>query len=77
MPRDAIERAEPPDLPRSVWAEGALSVTDAARFMGCSRKFLFDLMGRGELPWGRLGKSRRIPRGALIDLLARTQGGED
>lgn len=68
---------EPPVLPRKIWEDGAMTVTQTARFLGCSRKHCFELMSRGELPWGRLGKTRRIPRKAALDLLAGEQSGQD
>ena len=63
-------RTPAPDVPREAWVEGALTVSAAAAFLGCSRKHLFDKMADGSLAWGRLGRSRRIPKGALLDLLA-------
>ena len=63
-------RITPPAVPPERWADGALDVMGAARFLACSRKHIFALMKDGRLPWGRLGGRRRIPRRALVDLLA-------
>jgi len=75
MPRPDLalveDREVPPALPRELWSEGAKSVTDAAAFLGCSRKHVFELMRLGTLPWGRFGRrERRIPTRALVDYLA-------
>lgn len=63
------ELEQPPDLDRDIWTEGAETVTGAADFLSCSRKHVFTLMKKQSLAWGRLGRSRRIPRRSLIDLL--------
>jgi excisionase family DNA binding protein len=61
---------EPPKLDRDVWLDGALTVTGAASLMATSRKTVFVMMKEGRLPWGRFGSHRRIPRRAVIDVLA-------
>lgn len=72
MPRGELRLLEspPPAVPRDAWRDGSMSVTDAAGFLSCSRKHVYALMERGVLPWGRLGKARRIPRASVVDLLA-------
>jgi len=69
-PRRRDDLDPPPKLDPAVWAQGAETVTSAAKFLKCSRKHLFDLMKQKVLPWGRVGRERRIPRGALINLLS-------
>jgi excisionase family DNA binding protein len=64
------ELEKPPDLDRNIWSEGAETVTGAAHFLSCSRKHVFTLMKKQRLAWGRFGRSRRIPRRALMDLLS-------
>ncbi len=75
MPRGELRllASPPPSVPREAWREGAATASQAAEFLGCSRKHVFALMARGELVWGRLGKARRIPRTALVDLLSRNE----
>jgi excisionase family DNA binding protein len=51
--------------------EGLLKVTEAAEFLRLSRATLYSLMDRGELAFVKLGRSRRIPKRALIELAAR------
>jgi excisionase family DNA binding protein len=52
-------------------ADGLMTVKQAAAFLGISVANLYVLMSRGELPYVKLGRSRRIPRRALIDLAAK------
>ena len=53
-----------------------MSVRNVARFLGVSRSLVYELMGWGELPWVKLGRARRIPRRAVVDLAARRLIGE-
>ena len=57
-------------------SEGLMSVRNVARFLGVSRSLVYELMGWGELPWVKLGRARRIPRRAVVDLAARRLIGE-
>lgn len=58
-------------------ADGLLSVAEASALLSVSRSFLYAAMGRGELAYCRLGRTRRIPRRALIEFAAsRLSGGE-
>jgi excisionase family DNA binding protein len=52
-------------------AEGLAPVEEARRFTGFSRSFLYKLMNDGELPFTKVGRTRRIPRRALIELAGR------
>ena len=52
-------------------ADGLVSVKEAAAFLKISVAKLYALMERGELVYAKLGKSRRIPRRAVVDLAAR------
>jgi excisionase family DNA binding protein len=62
---------EPRDNPEHLVEEGLARIRDAAQFLGVSVAQLYVFMGRGDLPFVKLGKSRRIPRRALIELAAR------
>jgi excisionase family DNA binding protein len=53
-------------------SEGLCRVGEAARFLGVSRSTLYQLMDRGELPYVKLGKARRIPRNGLVELAAKS-----
>jgi excisionase family DNA binding protein len=57
--------------PRELVSEGLLDVRDAATFLGLSVAKLYGLMESGELAYAKIGRSRRIPRKALIELAAR------
>ncbi len=55
---------------------GLMTVPEAVAFLRVSRSFLYAEMGRGALPWVKLGRARRIPRVAVIDYAAsRLYGG--
>ena len=57
-------------------ADGLLTVREAATFLRISRSNLYALMEHGELAFVKLGRSRRIPRRALVELAASgLQGG--
>jgi excisionase family DNA binding protein len=57
---------------------GLLNVADAMEFLSVSRSKLYMLMRSGELPFVKLGKSRRVPMAALVKLIARnTHCGQD
>lgn len=53
-------------------ADGLVDVAGAASFLSISRSKLYELMDAGELVYVRIGRSRRIPRRALVDLAARS-----
>ena len=53
-----------------------MTIQEAAEFLSVSRSKLYELMDNGELIFVKLGRSRRIPRRALLDLAASgLQGG--
>ena len=49
---------------------GLLTVKEAAAMAKLSRATLYLVMDRGEPKYCKLGKSRRIPRNALMEYLA-------
>lgn len=56
--------------------DGVLTVRAAGEFTGWSVASLYAAMERGELQFVKLGRSRRIPKRALVDFMARNlQGG--
>jgi excisionase family DNA binding protein len=52
-------------------ADGLLTVRECAEFLHLSRSKIYELMDAGELCFAKLGRSRRIPRRAVIELAAR------
>lgn len=59
-----------------VFDDGLLSVSAAAMFLGLGKSKLYELMDAGELVYVKLGKARRIPKRALIELArANLRGG--
>lgn len=56
--------------------DGLLTITEAIAFLRLSRSTLYSLMDVGELAYIRIGRARRIPGSALVDLAAtRLKGG--
>lgn len=51
-------------------SDGLLSIGEAMAFLSISRSTLYELMDHGKLPYAKIGRSRRIPRRALVDLAA-------
>jgi excisionase family DNA binding protein len=50
--------------------EGLMTVAEAGRFAGLSRSSLYALMEEGKLVYAKIGRARRIPRRALVELAA-------
>jgi excisionase family DNA binding protein len=55
--------------------DGLVSVVEAARLLGMSRSFLYAAMERGELPYAKLGRSRRLPLRAVFAYAAKHMRG--
>jgi excisionase family DNA binding protein len=51
--------------------DGLVTVKQAGEFLRISVAGVYALMARGELPYCKIGRSRRIPRRALVKLAAR------
>ena len=56
---------------------GFTTVAEAAEFLAVSRPHVYVLMDRGDLPFVRFGRCRRIPRRALHDFVSVALRGED
>ncbi len=56
--------------------DGLMRVAEAAAFLRMSRSSVYALMDRGELAFVKLGAARRIPKRALIALVAAHLQGE-
>ena len=57
--------------PHQLVADGLDRLEQAAAFLRVSRTQLYLMMAKGELPFVKLGRCRRIPHRALIELAAR------
>jgi excisionase family DNA binding protein len=58
--------------------DGLLTVPQAARLLASSRSTLYQLMTSGQLPFVKVGASRRISRRALLAYVERhTVGGQN
>lgn len=61
-----------PDVRKELAADGFLTVHEAENFSGLRKSKLYGLMSAGELAYAKIGSSRRIPRRALIEFLAKS-----
>ncbi len=52
----------------SIIYDGLEKVSDAARFLGVSRSYIYKLLNLGVLPSVKIGSSRRIPIRSVRDL---------
>jgi excisionase family DNA binding protein len=52
-------------------AEGLDRVADVARYLKISTAQVYVLLRRGELPFTRIGRCRRVPHRAVVALAAR------
>ena len=51
-----------------------LTPTEAAELLGVGRTTVYELLNAGRLESVRIGRSRRIPRAALVGYVARLRG---
>ena len=51
-------------------ADGLDRIPDAAQFLKVSATTIYQLMSNGRLPFVKIGKCRRIPHKAVVDLAA-------
>lgn len=60
----------------ALFDDGLITVSEASKFLGLSRSQLYSIMESGHLVYVKLGRSRRIPKRALVDLAqANLRGG--
>jgi excisionase family DNA binding protein len=61
----------------SLVEDGLVSIEGAMAFLSIGRSTVYELMEQGKLPWVKIGRSRRIPRRALVQLAQLTlRGGQ-
>ena len=53
---------------RELVADGLVTVNEAAEWLGLGRSKVYTMMEQGELAYVQIGRARRIPRGALVDV---------
>jgi excisionase family DNA binding protein len=61
---------------RRLLVDGMLTVSQAKQLCGLGRSKLYELMDRGDLPFAKIGRSRRIPKNALLSFIAKHLRGE-
>ena len=49
---------------------GLMTVRETAEFLSVGRSFVYQEMARGVLAWVKLGRSRRVPRRAVLEYVA-------
>jgi excisionase family DNA binding protein len=58
------------ELPKSIeLPQRLLRVTEVARLLNLSRSCIYQIMDRGELPYVKIGKSRRVRPEAVARLI--------
>ena len=55
--------------------DGLVSLRDAMAFLSIGRSTIYELMEKGMLPYSKIGRSRRIPKRALLRLAQATLKG--
>jgi excisionase family DNA binding protein len=63
------------DLPAPQRGSGLATVRDAEQFLNLSRATIYGLMDKGDLRYSKIGKSRRIPWDAILELVQKTTVG--
>jgi excisionase family DNA binding protein len=66
----AADDEQAKDVMRSVASEGFVEVPEAATFLSVSRATVYKLMDDGSLAYAKFGRSRRIPKRALLEYAA-------
>jgi excisionase family DNA binding protein len=61
-------KAEKEGIEADLAANGLCTVRRAAQFLAVSRGKIYLMMADGSLPSVKLGKSRRIPKAAVLEL---------
>lgn len=56
-------------------SDGLVSIAAAMRFLTLSRSTVYQMMDNGALMYVKLGRARRIPKRALVELAARNLRG--
>lgn len=55
--------------------DGLVSLNDAMAFLSIGRSTLYELFDKGLLPYAKIGRSRRVPKRALVQLAQATLKG--
>ncbi len=56
-------------------ASGLMTVGQVSEFLNLARSTIYALMDQGTLPYVRIGRARRIPRRAVLELAAANLSG--
>jgi excisionase family DNA binding protein len=58
-----------------ILADGVITVEEAGNMLAVSRSTVYAMFDRGELHYVQLGRARRVPRRAVMQLLERNLKG--
>jgi excisionase family DNA binding protein len=61
----------PVDAAAAPVEDGLVTLSEAAAFLRVSRSTVYALVDRGILAYAKIGRSMRVPKRALIELVAR------
>jgi excisionase family DNA binding protein len=56
-------------------ADGLLTIAETGAFLKLSRASVYNLMDRGQLPFIKVGRARRIPKRAVVQFAAQALEG--
>ena len=74
LPRTQDDLDAPPPSTPLDWEGGAMRVSTFCSEYDASRSMAFELMKRGDLIWGRMGRDRRISRRSAAEHFANQSG---
>lgn len=68
MPQQLKERDAMTTANEQLVEGGLVPIDEAMAFLSVGRSTVYELMDKGLLPYAKIGRSRRIPRRALVNL---------
>ena len=72
---DPAEKPVRLDERLAIVAEGLLTIAETGTFLRLSRASVYNLLDRGELAFVKVGRARRIPKRAVLELAAQALEG--
>ena len=75
MPQQLPKRDAMSSTNEQLVEDGLVPIHEAMAFLSVGRSTIYELMDKGMLPYAKIGRSRRIPRRALVKLAQLTLKG--
>jgi excisionase family DNA binding protein len=75
MPQQLAKRDAMSSTNEQLVEDGLVPIHEAMAFLSVGRSTIYELMDKGMLPYAKIGRSRRIPRRALVKLAQLTLKG--